>query len=73
MMLAEAEAGEIALPPHVWDGQRDPALPPIRLAEKGERARAGRRALLLTNSFGFGGNNCTLLLGRELDSGGGAC
>src|SRR5258706_15826094 len=41
LVLAERRGGELALPPHVWDGARDPALAPIRLGAKGGRARAG--------------------------------
>ncbi|HKC52666.1 MAG TPA: beta-ketoacyl-ACP synthase [Myxococcota bacterium] len=65
LVLAERRGGELALPPHVWDGARDPALAPIRLAAKGERARAGAETFVMTNSFGFGGNNCTLILGTS--------
>jgi 3-oxoacyl-[acyl-carrier-protein] synthase-1 len=65
LLLAERRGGELSLPPHVWDGARDPALAPIHLAAKGERARAGRDAFVMTNSFGFGGNNCTLILGAS--------
>ncbi len=65
LALAESEAGELALLPHVWDGRRDPALAKLRLADKGERAVARGAMHLLTNSFGFGGNNCTLILGRD--------
>lgn len=48
-----------ALPPHVWDGARDPDLPPIRLASAGETARLSR---VLSASYAFGGNNATLVL-----------
>jgi 3-oxoacyl-[acyl-carrier-protein] synthase I len=65
LILDRARDGELALPPHVWDGARDPALAPIRLTAKGERARVGGSAIVMTNSFGFGGNNCTLILGRS--------
>jgi len=66
MMLERAREGQIALLPHVWDGRRDPALAPLRLVDKGERARLEGAVHLLTNSFGFGGNNCALVLGRKL-------
>lgn len=47
------------LPPHMWDGARDPALPHIRLAEPGERAPLKH---ILSASYAFGGNNAALLL-----------
>jgi 3-oxoacyl-[acyl-carrier-protein] synthase-1 len=47
------------LPPHLWDGARDPALPHIRLAAPGERARLKH---VLSASYAFGGNNAALLL-----------
>ncbi|HBZ69918.1 MAG TPA: beta-ketoacyl-[acyl-carrier-protein] synthase II [Deltaproteobacteria bacterium] len=66
MMLARASEGQLSLPPHVWDGRRDPALARIRLVDKGERVRARGPVHLLTNSFGFGGNNCALVLGGKV-------
>jgi len=61
--LALSEDGEGWLPPHVWDGDRDPELPEINLADAGaRRGPAPRRAL--SNSFAFGGNNVSLLLER---------
>jgi len=47
------------MPPHVWDGARDPALPHIRLAAAGERAPLKH---VLSASYAFGGNNAALLL-----------
>lgn len=47
------------LPPHVWDGEVDPALPVIRLAEAGERRSL---AHVLSASYAFGGNNTALVL-----------
>ncbi len=51
------------LPPHLWDGAADPALKPIRLAAPGDRLPKDRPAAL-SNSFAFGGSNCSLVLGR---------
>ena len=51
------------LPPHLWDGEADPALPRLRIAEPG--ARLGRPLrYALSNSFAFGGANATLILGQ---------
>jgi 3-oxoacyl-[acyl-carrier-protein] synthase-1 len=51
------------LPPHVWDGCTDPALPHLNLAPTGARlGRPLRR--VLSSSFAFGGSNAALLLGR---------
>jgi 3-oxoacyl-[acyl-carrier-protein] synthase I len=65
LVLRGREGAELLLPPHAFDGVRDPALPPLRLAVKGERVRAAAPARVMTNSFGFGGNNCTLVLGES--------
>jgi len=63
LVLDRREGDALALPPHCWDGVRDPEIPPVHLVEKGELARLRGPACVMTNSFGFGGNNCTLLLG----------
>jgi len=68
LALAGRSRGELPLPPHVFDGERDPALAPIRLTIKGETARVGAHPRVMTNSFGFGGNNCTLVLGTDGDA-----
>ncbi|MBL8558191.1 MAG: beta-ketoacyl-ACP synthase [Hyphomonadaceae bacterium] len=47
------------LPPHLWDGERDPDLPHIRLAEIAERADVRR---VLSANYAFGGNNIALVL-----------
>lgn len=52
------------LPPHVWDGARDPALPLLNLVPAGTRIPARGRTAMLSNSFGFGGSNAALILGR---------
>lgn len=51
------------LPPQLWDGVADPALPPLQVASVGmQLGRPLRR--VLSNSFAFGGNNAALVLGR---------
>jgi 3-oxoacyl-[acyl-carrier-protein] synthase-1 len=48
-------------PPHLWDGKRDPELPALRLVPESGAAPAG--GAWMSNSFAFGGNNCSLLFG----------
>jgi 3-oxoacyl-[acyl-carrier-protein] synthase-1 len=51
------------LPPHLWDGNPDPALPALNVVRPG--ARLGRPVRwALSNSFAFGGSNATLVFGR---------
>jgi len=51
------------LPPQLWDGAHDPALPVLNVAAPG--ARLGRPLnWALSNSFAFGGSNAALVLGR---------
>jgi len=63
LALARREGERIALPPHVAEGARDPALPALPLAAHGVVVRAPRPAALMSTSFGFGGSNCALVLG----------
>lgn len=51
------------LPPHVWDGQRDPALPALNLIDHAPRLPVTGPRYLMSNSFAFGGNNVSLILG----------
>jgi 3-oxoacyl-[acyl-carrier-protein] synthase-1 len=53
------------LPPHLWDGDVDPSIPPLALADADTRLphRTGQVAML-SNSFAFGGSNVALVLAR---------
>ncbi|WP_213763880.1 beta-ketoacyl-[acyl-carrier-protein] synthase family protein [Caballeronia sp. dw_19] len=55
----------VALPRHLWDGEVDPALPPLDLVEN-ERylPRMAGAQYVMSNSFAFGGSNVSLILGR---------
>lgn len=50
------------LPPHLWDGQADPALPALNLVQPGTQLSSSSPRRLMSNSFAFGGNNISLLL-----------
>ncbi len=52
------------LPPHLWDGEADPELPRLAFAAPGDALPGGGRVACLSNSFAFGGSNCSLILGR---------
>lgn len=52
------------LPVHWWDGQRDPALPRLRLVSCGDKLGQTPRCVM-SNSFAFGGSNASLLLCRD--------
>jgi len=51
------------LPPHIWDGERDPALAPVCLADDIGLGIRGNYAM--SCSYAFGGNNAALILARE--------
>jgi 3-oxoacyl-[acyl-carrier-protein] synthase-1 len=62
LMLSDANTAW-ALPPHCWDGQVDPELRQLEIVGQGHRATT-RPKVCLSNSFAFGGNNASLLIGR---------
>lgn len=63
-LLMQDDNPEGRLPPHLWDGVPDPALPTLAVVQRG--ARLGRPlSRVLSNSFAFGGSNAALLLGRS--------
>ncbi|RRU71967.1 beta-ketoacyl-[acyl-carrier-protein] synthase family protein [Stutzerimonas xanthomarina] len=51
------------LPPHRWDGQPAPELPPLRLVTAELRMGRTSPRRMMSNSFAFGGNNISLILG----------
>jgi 3-oxoacyl-[acyl-carrier-protein] synthase I len=77
-MLGAASAGEAgflwlaldpdysdgALPPHRWDGDVDPEIPPLHLVPPRTRLAIRERSAMLSSSFAFGGSNVALVLGR---------
>ncbi len=48
-------------PPHCWDAQRDPELPRVNVVDLNY---ASEPKTCLSNSFAFGGNNVSLIIGR---------
>jgi 3-oxoacyl-[acyl-carrier-protein] synthase-1 len=53
-----------ALPPHLWDGEADPAIAPLHHVALHETLGRPPRVALST-SFAFGGANAAVLLGRS--------
>ncbi|WP_122664171.1 beta-ketoacyl-[acyl-carrier-protein] synthase family protein [Pseudomonas viridiflava] len=52
-----------ALPPHAWDGQPDPTLPPLQWTNTHTRLAQTPKRYMMSNSFAFGGNNISLIIG----------
>ena len=59
LTLSRAWNPDRRLPPHVWDGRPDPALPTLSFATPEHRLE---KSAILSNSFAFGGSNCALVL-----------
>ncbi|MFK3798009.1 beta-ketoacyl-[acyl-carrier-protein] synthase family protein [Pseudomonas sp. NPDC088444] len=51
------------LPPHVWDKQADTSLPALNWVQPGDALPDTRPRRLMSNSFAFGGNNVSLIIG----------
>jgi 3-oxoacyl-[acyl-carrier-protein] synthase-1 len=54
------------LPPHAWDGRVDPALPTLNFVTPDTLLPQRTRLAMLSNSFGFGGSNTSLIFGRSI-------
>lgn len=52
-----------ALPPHLWDGQADTQLPTLQWVEPGQSLVPATPRRMMSNSFAFGGNNVSLIIG----------
>jgi len=51
------------LPPHRWNRNADPAIPPLDLIGPGRTLPAAGPLVAMSTSFAFGGSNCALILG----------
>jgi len=54
---------ENALPPHLWDAVPDSQLPGLNWVLPGQRLAPSAQRRLMSNSFAFGGNNVSLIIG----------
>ena len=55
-----------ALPLQAWDGMQDPELPPVGIVSAGNvTARGGQVRCCMSNSFGFGGVNVSLIMCKD--------
>ncbi|MEP4888971.1 MAG: beta-ketoacyl-[acyl-carrier-protein] synthase family protein [Aliiglaciecola sp.] len=62
-LMLEDNSTQAFIPPHLWDKQADPELPQLHFADAGSH-QPKSIDYVLSNSFAFGGNNISLLLGR---------
>ena len=65
-LALQAQYGQGRLPPHVWDGQFDEQLPVLNFCQTDHQATnqsSEQPGLMMSNSFAFGGNNISVLLG----------
>lgn len=62
-LILAADDGRGRLPPHVWDGEHDPQLPRLNLVAADQHLAGQGPWRLMSNSFAFGGNNVSLILG----------
>lgn len=57
------------LPPHLWDGEPDTTLPQLPLVKFGELLENDRKNYIMSNSYAFGGNNISVVIGKNQDCG----
>lgn len=62
-MLLESESDDVGLPAHCWDADADPDLSDLNLVKPGQRSP--RPKYCMSNSFAFGGNNVSVILGKD--------
>ncbi len=66
LSLVYPEPKHVIAPPHIWDYSRDPELPRLNLVDNPDGGRLRKDScIMLSNSFAFGGSNCSVILGRS--------
>jgi len=63
-LLLEQDANRVFLPRHIWDECRDEKIPPISLLDSNTPVKS-RSLNFLVNNFAFGGNNCSVIVGKD--------
>ena len=63
-LMLESNFTAGVVPPHIWDGEADPAIPLLNLAPMEFPIGHRERTAALSNSFAFGGSNAAVVLGR---------
>jgi len=63
-LLLSEENPDGRLPPHIWDGMVDGKIPEINLVKSEENIAISSGTAFLSNSFAFGGNNASVIIGR---------
>lgn len=69
LALERAEREGVPLPPHHWDGAVDESFPNLNLVRRGTYIQGDRPVYFLSNSFAFGGSNCSVLIGKNISAG----
>jgi 3-oxoacyl-[acyl-carrier-protein] synthase-1 len=64
LALQQGRNGVYPLPPHAWDGERDKGIPDLHLVCRGASLEQHGPAYFMSNSFAFGGNNCSVIIGQ---------
>jgi 3-oxoacyl-[acyl-carrier-protein] synthase-1 len=61
------DKGKGILPPHLWDGVPDTSIPQLALVNLGHELenRVKEHCYFMSNSFAFGGNNLSVVIGRN--------
>ena len=62
LMLHSGYNAQAQLIPHIWDGEADAELAQVKLAQR--QQTVNKLDFLMSNSFAFGGNNTSLILGQ---------
>jgi 3-oxoacyl-[acyl-carrier-protein] synthase-1 len=66
LAMNQESDGRIPLPPHRWDGSKDPMLPSINLVDDhGFASPINGSYVLMSNSFAFGGSNVSIILKKR--------
>lgn len=64
-LLLSSENESKNLPIHYWDNSQDPEIPPILLCQANKIFPHAKTWYTLSNSFAFGGNNGSIILGKN--------